>query len=1045
MLWQIIIGVIAAASVLSYFEPTPAVLVSSFKSGQTYFVSGDYKKAIEQFDNILDTKSSVLNADSVQVSILSGEFVLNVRSAAYYQKANSMAKLGRYSEAAQNYRHVEQSNDMGRIRPMAQSQLYNLFFKQKQYDSAIVEARHLESTYPEADQASQALFDVGWAFLLWGKRDSASVAFTDLITRYPKSQFDVRARYQIGENYFESGDYQKAIAIFSELVKLNLPEKFDSKAWENVELKAVRDRMKFEAAAGKDEDISNLELVAKASIKIADCYAKMNQYDKALAQYRMVITQYSLMPTLVEISYVKMADLALAVKGIDEAVYVYRRAIDESFGKKDLQAKLQYKIAKTYEDQKIFNKAAEEYAFFMRAYPDVQVEIKFSLEQANLNAVIMFYNALNYRSSIAYADTFQRRFPTSEAAASILLIEGTSYTMLKEYGNARAVLGVIVERFPASDQRYKAQLIIARSYADEKQYDKAIPALIVVRDICPEQIQKDEANFFLIVSYYETQKYEEAMNVFPRIPYGSPFFGPAIGKTSKCFSALKRFDEGKQMLVGIRERAKSDTTNYIAETELALADIYVAESKPDSAIVHLTALLSSTASVGVVKYQTLFARGVLYSLTDKHKESVADLEQVLASDLFKTQLATFVPSATEKLAFSLIQLGNRKRSFELLQKLIDQARTEEEKARFLAMMADALFRAQEYAKGAETAEKIIAMAGLKEETIVRAYSVASKCYAALGNMEKSISYLTIIAGGHAAFSQSEDIVFEFATLLYDNGGLDYASRVFTIYMKYFPNGRYMGSVRLTNAYCLSRIGRIDEAIAQYGAMIKEGNDPTKVPGLLYAVADLYYGKKELERAIKAYRNVYRSYPASPEAARAMYGEAWSYNLIQQPDSMELVLQEMVKKYPKAESAADAYFTIGDYHYNKKEYQEARAAYAHIVSEFPAYPRFEEAKQLVHELEQITAYLEYEKAIALFDAKDYTGAIVELDKVLAKYPGTDIELGCKANIASSYEQLGQFSKAKEMFQKIVDEYRDVAEAFDVTIFAQQHVRWIETKL
>jgi len=82
---------------------------------------------------------------------------------------------------------------------------------------------------------------------------------------------------------------------------------------------------------------------------------------------------------------------------------------------------------------------------------------------------------------------------------------------------------------------------------------------------------------------------------------------------------------------------------------------------------------------------------------------------------------------------------------------------------------------------------------------------------------------------------------------------------------------------------------------------------------------------------------------------------------------------------------------------------------------------------------------------LFDAKDYAGAIVELERVLTKYPGTDIELGCKANIASSYEQLGQFSKAKEMFQKIVDEYRDVAEAFDVTIFAEQHVRWIDSKL
>ena len=1046
MVWQVIITVIGIASAISYFEPTPAVLQSYFSSGQTYFASGDYKRALEQFDNILNTESSLLRADSVKVSILAGEFVLGVRTAAFYQKANSLARLERYRESVENYRLVEKSGDMVRIRIMAQFQIYNLFFKQKAYDSVVVEARHLVDTYPEAEQAPQALFDVGWAFLQKGERDSATSAFVDLVVRYPKSPFDARARFQIAQDYFDGGQYPKAIEAFEDLVSVYRPEKFDSKAWENVELNAVRDKMKFEAAAGKDQDISNLELVAKASIKIADCYAKMDENDKAFAQFRTVITQYSLLPTLVEISYVKMAELALAVKGVDEAIYVYRRSIDESFGKKDLQAKLQYKIAKTYEDQKMYGKAGEEYAFFMLAYPNLQADINFSLEQANLNAVLMYYNAANYRAAIAFGDTFQHRFPASPVLASILLVEGTSYSMVKEYKNARAILSAILDRFPDFDQRYKAQLIIARSYADEKMYDAAIQALLEVREVCPEQVQRDEANFFLMVSYYETRKYEEAISVFSHVPFGSPFYGAVIAKTAKCYSALKRFDEGKQLLKNIREQAKNDSVTYAAETELALADIYVAEVKPDSAVIHLTSLLSSKAATGVIKFQTLFARGVLYSLTDHHKESVADLEQVLAArDTFRTQLAAFIPSATEKLAFSLVQLGNRNRGFDLLQRLIDQASTEEEKARFLAMMSDALFRAGEYAKGAEIAVRIAGMKGLREETTVRAYSVAVKCYAGLGNVEQSISEVKTLTEEHLAFPQTEDVVYEFASLLYENGGIDYASRVFAHYMKAYPAGKYLGSVRSSNAYCLARLGRVDEAIAEYSAMAREADDPAKVPGLLYTIADLYYGRKELDRAIKSYRNVYLTYPASPEAPRAMYGEAWSYHLKEQPDSMESVLQQMVVKYPKAESAADAHYTIGDYHYNKKEYEEAKSAYKHVVNEFPSYPRVGEAKQLVQELEQITAYLEYEKAMTIFDAKDYTGAIAELGKIMVKYPGTDIELGCKANIASGYEQLGQLEKAKELFQKIVDEYRDVASAFDVMMFAQQHVRWIELKL
>jgi TolA-binding protein len=177
----------------------------------------------------------------------------------------------------------------------------------------------------------------------------------------------------------------------------------------------------------------------------------------------------------------------------------------------------------------------------------------------------------------------------------------------------------------------------------------------------------------------------------------------------------------------------------------------------------------------------------------------------------------------------------------------------------------------------------------------------------------------------------------------------------------------------------------------------------------------------------------------------MYGEAWSYNMLQKPDSMASVLKAMVKKYPKEPSSADALFTIGDFYYNKQQYHEAMIAYSQIIADFPAYTRLEEAKSLVHELDQITAYLEYEKAMQLFDAKNYAVAITDLEKVLTKYPGTDIALGCRANIASGYEQMGQLKKAREIFQKILDEYRDVAEAYEVTIFAQQHVRWIEAKL
>ena len=69
-----------AAAGLAYFVPTPQELRESFTSGQNYFAARNYVKAIEQYDQILETESDLLTADSVRVVYLNGELIVGVRS-----------------------------------------------------------------------------------------------------------------------------------------------------------------------------------------------------------------------------------------------------------------------------------------------------------------------------------------------------------------------------------------------------------------------------------------------------------------------------------------------------------------------------------------------------------------------------------------------------------------------------------------------------------------------------------------------------------------------------------------------------------------------------------------------------------------------------------------------------------------------------------------------------------------------------------------------------------------------------------------------------
>ena len=124
--------------------------------------------------------------------------------------------------------------------------------------------------------------------------------------------------------------------------------------------------------------------------------------------------------------------------------------------------------------------------------------------------------------------------------------------------------------------------------------------------------------------------------------------------------------------------------------------------------------------------------------------------------------------------------------------------------------------------------------------------------------------------------------------------------------------------------------------------------------------------------------------------------------------------------------------------------KAAEAYNELVTKFPNYPKFEEAKALVYDLSQINSYLEYEQAMKYFDTRKYEKAIEELTKLYNKFPDASIAVGCQVNIAASYEMLEEYRKAAEWYKKIIDRYSSSKDDNErgALNFAREHLEWIE---
>ncbi len=1046
MLWKIII--VLGAAIASYFIPTPKEMQKAFTAGQNFYASSNFEKAIEQYDFIINTQSDFLNEDSVRVELLSGEYIVSVVVAAYYQKANALKNLKRQNEAIEIFRIVESRKDEPKLAALAQFQIYDLFYRSADYLSAIKEARKLVDKYPSNKKAETALYDIGWAYKELGNYEESNSAFTELIEKYPSTDYLPRAIYQLGQNNYEQKHYEHAIEYWADLNQRFKPEAFQDKDWENVQLKAVKDRQIFEATAGRETDETVLELVAKAQVKIGDAYRQRGNYNLAISNYRKVVSTYTLLPQLIEASYVKMADYTLSERGIDSARAVYQSAIDENFSNKQFQGKMQYKIAEMYQNNELFSKAASEYEFYINGYGDVAEAINFGVDKAQYSIVAMYFNAKKYSESNSWADSLLFKYPFSDVVPGALFLKGLSLNSLERYAEARGVFQKILNEHAGSPDEGEAKVQIGFAYFKEKKYEEALRNYLEALNTYSHKIDTSHVYFDLISTYYEMSRYDEAIAAFDRVKFGSPYYAAAFGKMTKIYGARSEYDKGKKFLEDILEKSKSaDSIYYGVDVNFALADLYISQNDYNGSINYLNKVIADSIadeSKNVIKMQAQFARGALWYQLENFGEAVKDFEALKENSDFVSRFPDNQASLTEKLALAYSKTNKKQKALELVNQLIASSKSDTEKGNYYSIISKIYFESGDYNKAIESANNVIKQEGISDETKVSSYITLSQSYKNLGQLSKSSEILFEASEKYPASSEIPAVLYSLAALYFDNREYEKAGDIFNKFIIRYPENPSVKEAKYFRAHSYFEAGNWSQAhnfFKQYASSYP--GDPLAAESQYFA-SEALFNAKDYNKAINEYRIVYQRFPNTDYAAQALYNEGWAYYELKQSDKMIETFKRLASKYPNSSYAGDGLFTIGDYYYNSKDYLKSAEAYNELIAKFPNYPKIEEAKALVYDLSQINSYLEYEQAMKYFDGRKYEKAIEELTKLYNKYPDASIAVGCQVNIAASYEMLEEYRDAAEWYRKIIKRYADSKDDNErgALNFAKEHLEWIE---
>ncbi len=1040
--FKTIILIVIGISVAAWFTPTPGEMQARFKSGQDFYAAKDYVRAIGQYDEIIGSESDLLKEDSIRVMLLNNELNVGVRTAAYYQKGNALRNLGQKDSAVSLYRIVEGRDDSPRLSALAQYQIYEIAYADKNFPRAIDEARGLIERHATSDKAPQALYDIGWCFRELKQIDSSNVAFEQLVDQYPDHQLDPRARYQLGENYFEQGQWDHAIQEFDGLIQKYRPESFAKSEWENVELKALRDRKLFEAVSSKDIDLTTLELTAKAQVRIADAYRERGQYDSAMVNYRKVVTTFSLMPSLVEATIIKMAEYTTEHSGLENGIQVYHEAIDQSFSNKPLQAKLQYKIARTYQEQKIYAKAAGAYLFYGEAYAEQAEEIKFSVEQAMFLATSSFFNARDYANTVRIADSMMVLYPTSDLRPKVLLYRGLARSSQVRYADARRDYALVIEAAPEADEAVIARVQLGKSFLDERRYREAITQFETLLTRETVRIDSSEVEYFLGLSYYGVGEYRSAIMHLERVQPSSSYYPFTLARTTRAYGALRDYDGARAFLDRALTTGGKDSAAIKPFIRLARAEFLTALQDLPGAISEFDAVVADSMLTENTRMQALYGRGLLHAEQGAHAKAASDLRRCLSSAVFVQVFPALIPTAQEKLSFALMNSGQRAEGEKIIEQLIRDASSDQERSRYLSTLAEFRLKAGEFATAVTTGRRVTVLAEPDTIALARAFAAVANGH---GNQQQPSQAIGTMVEATKRLPDNgflDDVFFQLAGLYFTAGDYGNAAEAYLQYMTAYPNGRSIADAKFLYGMSLYSSGQADRAIEQLRAFVAQHDTSDRVPEALLQIGEAYFNTNRFAESAEAYARVYARYPKNDNAPLAMLNEGWSYFQAGQPERMLEIFDRLALRYPESPLAADAGFSVGDYFYNNKSYDSALVAYQRFVERFPNHARVDEARQLIHELGQVEAYKAYETAMAFFDAKSWKVAIEELTKVMEKFPDTDVVYGCKANIASSYAQLGERRRALQMFDEIIGQWKEIEAARPAVFFAELHKRWIE---
>lgn len=389
--------------------------------GDIYQEMGEFKKAVEVYDNILkeypdsfygdyvqyqlaitllkleDTDASIMAFQSLKHNYPKSKLLTDSQyylSLAYFNKGNFNAA----KENLQNFiNSVDRSHE---LRPQAM-QLLGLTYRQignlkesadtfelltkeysdnpeiilsSDYEFAVTlfllgddkeglkRLKLLSYNYPKSQAAEDALFYIANYYLKQGEPENAKRYFEKIINEYPSSKSLDIAYYGLGRAYFDDKQFDKSIESFNQIRKMPYSNSLGKADLAIAEAYSKKGEFNSAIKICRDLAIEHPEFARESLVSVGDYFKDLSKYGEALKSYQDALTKDRGTSDLDDANvYFKIAELFEEKNDLDKAIETYLKVAYLSSDNKSVATKSYLRAARIFEDKESWQEAKKIY------------------------------------------------------------------------------------------------------------------------------------------------------------------------------------------------------------------------------------------------------------------------------------------------------------------------------------------------------------------------------------------------------------------------------------------------------------------------------------------------------------------------------------------------------------------------------------------------------------------------------------------------------------------------------------------------------------